>query len=240
MKIKLFTIPNIITLLNLLCGVLAIIEITIHQNLTAAFWLCILSAAFDFLDGMSARLLGQYSEIGVELDSLADVVSFGLVPSVVMYTLFNISEKTIACPFWSEYGAFIALIIVCFSALRLAKFNIDSDQKDSFIGLPTPANALFCASLGILTQMDMLSLSAEVVAITSVVMALLLILPQRMLALKFKSIAWRENRFRYIFIALSALTIIALRYYAIPTIIVLYYIVSIIGNAIEGGSTKAQ
>lgn len=238
MKIRLFTIPNIITLLNLLCGCLAIIEITIYQNLTAAFWLVIASSIFDFLDGMAARLLGQYSAIGVELDSLSDMVSFGLTPSIAMFTLFNLAEKSISNPMWIEYGGYIAFIIVCFSALRLAKFNVDSEQQSVFIGLPTPANALFCVSLGALHQLGLISFSGEVIALIAVVMALMLILPIPMLALKFKSLSWRENRIRYIFIALSAATIIVLKYFAVPTIILLYYIVSIIGQAIEGDSKK--
>lgn len=240
MKIRLFTIPNVITLLNLLCGSLAIIEITLHQNFTAAFWLVVASSIFDFLDGMMARLLGQYSAIGVELDSLSDVVSFGLTPSIMMFTLFNISQKSIANPLWVEYGGYIAFIIVCFSALRLAKFNVDSEQKDSFIGLPTPANALLCLSLGAVHHLGLFAFSGEAVVAISVVMALLLIVPLPMMALKFKSLAWRENRIRYIFIALSALSIFVLNYFAVTTIILLYFIVSIIGPAIDGDSKKVS
>lgn len=216
-----------------MCGVIATIEITQHGNLNAAFWLVIIAAAFDFLDGMTARLLGQYSAIGAELDSLADMVSFGLVPSLVMFSLFEMGDKAIACPEWAIYGGYTTFIIVAFSALRLAKFNIDTEQKTSFIGMPTPANALFCMSLGILSQCGMLALSGEAVVAISIVMALLLILPIKMIALKFKSLAWRENRLRYILIALSIAAIATLKLFAIPAIIVIYIAVSTLGAAID-------
>ncbi|MFI3280771.1 MAG: CDP-diacylglycerol--serine O-phosphatidyltransferase [Rikenellaceae bacterium] len=230
MKIRLFTIPNMLTLSNLLCGSIALIEVLLHQNFVAAFILIVAAAAFDFLDGLTARLLGQYSEIGRELDSLADVVSFGLVPAVVMYSLFNLAEKSFDHPLWIEWGAYIPLIIVCFSALRLARFNIDAEQQTSFIGLPTPANALFCLSLGLLTGCGKLELSAEVVATISIVMATLLIVPIRLFALKFSSFSWRENRVRYIFLVVSAVTLVLLRVFAIPVIIAIYILASVINN----------
>lgn len=233
MKIRLFTIPNIITLLNLMCGAIATVEITQHGNLNAAFWLVIIAAAFDFLDGMTARLFSQYSAIGAELDSLADMISFGLVPSLAMFSLFEMGDKAIACPEWVIYGGYTTFIIAAFSALRLAKFNIDTEQKTSFTGMPTPANALFCMSLGMLTERGMLALSAETVAVVSVVMALLLILPIKMIALKFKSLKWRENRLRYILIGLSIASIATLKLFAIPAIIVIYIAVSTVGAAID-------
>ncbi|MFR9504028.1 MAG: CDP-diacylglycerol--serine O-phosphatidyltransferase [Rikenellaceae bacterium] len=230
MKIKLFTIPNILTLSNLFCGSVALIEVFLYQNFFAAFMLILLSATFDFLDGMSARLLGQYSAIGRELDSLADVVSFGLAPAMVMFTLFNLAERSIENPIWGKYGAFIPLLIVCFSALRLAKFNVDAEQESSFIGLPTPANALFCFSLAVLVEGGRIVVSAEVIALISVVMALLLIAPLKFFALKFKNLSWRDNRVRYIFLLLVVVIVALLREFAIPAIIVLYIVMSAAGN----------
>ncbi len=230
MKIKLFTIPNILTLLNLLCGTVALIEIFLYQNLEAAFILIVAAATFDFLDGMAARLLGQYSEIGRELDSLSDVVSFGLVPSMLMFSLFNLAEKSINNPIWGKWGAVITFSIVCCSALRLAKFNVDTDQESSFVGLPTPANALFCLSLGVLFQSGQLTLSAEWIALISLCMALLLIAPIKFFALKFKSLSWRENRVRYIFLLLSGAALLLLRMYGIPAVVAIYVVISLLIN----------
>ncbi len=230
MKIRLFTIPNILTLSNLVCGSVALIEIFVYQNFVSAFILIVVAAAFDFLDGLAARLLGQYSELGRELDSLADVVSFGLVPSMTMFSLFNLADKYFSDPIWGKYGSVITLLIVCFSALRLAKFNVDTEQNDSFIGLPTPANALFCLSIGVLIDSGKLSLNAEWIAIISLVMALLLIAPLKLFALKFQSFAWKKNRVRYIFLILALLSLVTLREFAIPIIIAIYILISCIAN----------
>ncbi len=234
MKIKLFTVPNILTLSNLFCGSVALIEIFLYQNFFAASMLILASATFDFLDGLAARLLGAYSEVGRELDSLADVVSFGLVPSMFLFTLFNMAEKHIDNPVWGKWGAVIPLLMVCFSALRLAKFNVDESQESCFEGLPTPANALFCMSLGMLMVSGKITLSGEAIAAISAIMAYLLISPMRFFALKFRSLAWRENRVRYIFLLLSAAAILFMRDYALPTIVAIYILVSAVSNIIEG------
>ncbi|MFI3285636.1 MAG: CDP-diacylglycerol--serine O-phosphatidyltransferase [Rikenellaceae bacterium] len=233
MKIKLFTIPNILTLSNLVCGAIALIEILLYQNFSAAFILIIAAATFDFLDGMMARLLGQYSEIGRELDSLSDMVSFGVVPSILMFSLFNGAEKSLCSPMWCEYGAYITLSILCCSALRLARFNVDSEQKSVFIGLPTPANALFCLSLGLLVESGKLIISAEWIALISLCMALLLIAPLRLFALKFENFAWANNKIRYTFALIAATTLLLLREFSIPIIIVIYILMSVIGNILN-------
>ncbi len=238
MKVRLFTIPNILTLSNLFCGSMALIEILLNQDFTAAFILIILSAFFDFCDGLAARTLSQYSPIGVELDSLADMVSFGLVPAVAMFSLFNLSPKSLESELWIEWGAYITIIIACFSALRLAKFNIDQDQKSSFIGLPTPANAIFCLSLAWLMQGEKISMCGEAVVLISVVMAVMLIVPMRMLALKFSSLSWRENRVRFIFLIASAGCVVALREFAPPVIIALYIVISAIDGLLSRRATK--
>ncbi len=230
MKIKLFTIPNMLTLANLLCGSVALIELLVYQNFVAAFILIAAAATFDFLDGAMARLLNQYSAIGVELDSLADVVSFGLVPSVAMFCLFDICQSWIDAPLWGQTGGYSAFLIVCFSALRLAKFNVSVDQKEAFIGLPTPANALFCLSVAALAASGKISLSAEVVVLISVVMAILLIVPLRLFALKFRSLGWRENRVRYIFLIVSAVALIFLREFSVPVVIAIYVLLSVVEN----------
>jgi len=132
-------IPNTITSLNLLCGSAGVIAV-FYGRPDLALWLMLSAAVFDFCDGLAARLLHAYSDIGKELDSLADDISFGLLPSVL---LFNTMARLRGLDFWS----FIPLLIAAFSALRLARFNLDSRQTDGFIGLPTPACAIICASL---------------------------------------------------------------------------------------------
>ncbi len=230
MKIRLFTIPNLLTLSNLTCGSIALIEILLNQSFVSAAILIIAAATFDFLDGMAARLLGQYSAIGLQLDSLADMVSFGVVPSMVMFSLFNLSEKSIDSTLWAEWGAYIPLVIGCFSALRLAKFNVDTEQSSSFVGLPTPANALFCLSIGALVECGKLTLNAECIALISVVMAILLIAPIKLFSLKFKSLAWSESRVQYIFLILAVATLVIFREFAVPVIIALYILISLIEN----------
>lgn len=228
MRIRLFTLPNILTLSNLICGSLAVLKITQENDYKWAFILIVASSCFDFLDGMAARLTGQYSNIGKELDSLADMVSFGVAPSVLMLSLCRGSQFMISNPLWMEYGAYLTLIIVAFSALRLAKFNVDESQKSSFEGLPTPANALFCMSLGLLYQLGKIELSSEVIIAVSVVMALFLIAPLRMFSFKFSNLSWADNKVRYIFVLLAVVLGVCLKLYAIPAIIVAYILFSIV------------
>ncbi len=217
-----------------MCGSLAIIQITMYNSFSVAFWLIIAAACFDFLDGFAARLTGQYSAVGVELDSLADMISFGLVPSIAMFTLFNQSTKIIDCAEWSSMGGYICFLIVAFSALRLARFNIDDSQKDSFVGLPTPANALFCMAICRIVEIsESFSMSAELIALVSVVMAFLLISPIRMFSLKFHNFGWNDNKLRFCFIVLSLILIVLLKFLAVPAIIGFYITISIITNAIN-------
>ncbi|OZA56958.1 MAG: CDP-diacylglycerol--serine O-phosphatidyltransferase, partial [Sphingobacteriales bacterium 39-40-5] len=135
-------IPNSVTCLNLFSGCLGIV-FAFQGNLIWASYAIVIAAVFDFFDGMLARLLKAYSDIGKELDSLADMVSFGVLPSVIIYQLFALSPQI---DFGADWLSFSAFIIAVFSALRLAKFNIDTRQSENFIGLPTPANALLIAS----------------------------------------------------------------------------------------------
>lgn len=234
MNIRLFTIPNMLTLGNLVCGASATVALLVAGNYTLAFWLVVVAAVFDFFDGFTARLLGCSSPIGVELDSLADMVSFGLVPSVAMFSLVG----SVASCGWipADYAVvaqYLTFIIVAFSALRLAKFNIDDTQHTEFCGLPTPANGMFCLSLAMLVSAGEFSLSKEVVLIISVVMAYLLISPIRMFALKFKGFGWRGNELRYTFIALSIVLLVAFTKYAVPAIIVIYIAISTLRWAVQ-------
>ena len=223
-----------LTLGNLVCGAAATVALLVHSDFELAFWLVVISALFDFLDGFAARLLHSSSAIGVELDSLADMVSFGLVPSVAMFTLYGqmpqLSAMSVDLASWLQYATFI---IVAFSALRLAKFNVDTTQSTEFCGLPTPANGLFCLSLAMLAVSGNVALTKEIVLIISVAMAYLLISPIRMFALKFKGFGWHGNEIRYLFIALCAVLVVLLRFYSVLAIILLYIVISTIRWAIN-------
>lgn len=227
MKIRLFTLPNMLTLGNLVAGVLALIVTLTEHDYMMALWLIIIAAVFDFFDGFAARLLKQQSPLGVQLDSLADDVTFGVVPAVVMYDLYAHSSSLFALDAtMMHYLGYVTLIIAAFSVLRLAKFNIDTTQSAEFSGLPTPANALMLLSLAALEQQGSVVLSQEHILVISVATALLLIIPIRMFALKFKGFGWRGNELRYSFILVSLLLIIFLTTYSILAIIVLYIVVS--------------
>lgn len=227
MKIKLITIPNLLTLANLLCGCMAAVAALVWEDLAAAFWLIVAAAGFDFFDGFAARLLRQSSPIGVELDSLADDISFGFAPAAVLFTLYAGAPAAFG---WSEgifvFGRYALFILAAFSALRLARFNIDASQQSEFKGLPVPACALFCASLGAIAASGGPVLFKELLFAVAAVMSWLLVSPIRMFALKFHGFGWRGNELRYSFLAVSALLAGFLRFESIPVIILLYIAVS--------------
>ena len=227
MKIRLFTVPNMLTLANLLAGCAAIIFTLQYHAYETAFWLIIAAAIFDFLDGFAARLLKQTSPLGVQLDSLADDVTFGLAPAIVMYDLYinsisyyGLDPEVMG---WLKWGV---LIIAAFSVLRLAKFNIDTTQSAEFEGLPTPANALMLMSLAVLSEAGKVTLHQESILLISLAAALLLISPIRMFALKFKSFGIKGNELRYGFIVAALALIILVPAYSLLAIIVLYIALS--------------
>ena len=185
MKIRFFTIPNLLTLSNLLCGTFAALSALVYDNLEWAFWFVVLAAVFDFFDGFAARLLHQSSPIGVQLDSLADMISFGFVPAAVVYTMTTRSMGE-GVTLLRYAFAFICFAMAAFSALRLAKFNIDETQHEEFCGLPTPANALFFTSLGLISAHTGFDFGGPVLICIVPAMAWLLISPVRMFSLKFR------------------------------------------------------
>jgi CDP-diacylglycerol--serine O-phosphatidyltransferase len=222
-------IPNAITCLNLLSGCIGLVYAFDNQLITAGYFILI-SALFDFFDGMLARLLKAYSEIGKELDSLADMVSFGVLPSVMVYQLFRIAAPEQA------YLPFFAFLIAIFSALRLAKFNIDTRQTENFIGLPTPANALFILSLPHIVSSETLAeyiLNPVILAIITLVMSLLLVAELPLFSLKFKNLKFSANLFRFILLGLSVILLIILKFAAIPLVILSYLILSFIQNSLQ-------
>ena len=226
-------IPNFITLMNLLSGVFSIYLGMVGEiKLSAA--MIFIAAIFDFFDGFLARILNAKSEIGVQLDSLADMISFGVAPAFVLFHTYLMPEVGLS---EDNYLPFIAFMIPLFSALRLAKFNIDENQTSSFIGMPTPAVALLLASFPILILVCLtenkglyydLVTNPFVLAGIAVVSSLLMVSPLPMFAMKFSSISWAENQTRYIFIILSVFLLILLKLAAIPLIILMYVLLSVV------------
>lgn len=228
MKIKLFTIPNLLTLSNLLCGSFAAVSALKFGNLEWAFWFMAMAAVFDFFDGFVARLLNCPSPIGVQLDSLADMISFGFAPAAVLFTLYGrMSSGWIPDTEWIGYAVF--LFTAC-AALRLAVFNIDQTQRDEFLGLPSPAAALFCASLGWISEHYGIGFSREAVLVVGVGMGVMMLAAVRMFALKFHGFGWRGNELRYLFMALSALSLLCFHGVAVPFVILLYIVISLLRN----------
>ena len=192
-------IPNTITSLNLLSGCFATI-FALQGNFTTAFLCIIAGAVCDFCDGLAARALKAYSPMGKELDSLADMVTFGVAPAMIMYR-FQAE---------ANFLVYLPLLIAVFSGLRLAKFNIDTRQSENFIGLATPSCALICGSLIYASEIypslhDFLTAESYIVPMLSLVLCYLLVCEIPMFSFKFKSLKWEENKSRFIFLALSAI-----------------------------------
>jgi CDP-diacylglycerol--serine O-phosphatidyltransferase len=299
-------IPNLFTLGNLFCGCLGIIY-AFNNRFDAAFYMVLLAAFLDFFDGFFARLLKVSGELGKQLDSLADAISFGVLPAIVMFLFLNfmIDLNGITCSadnsIWSHGElldqpkiptnclftfdpnnyhplSFVALIIAVFSIFRLAKFNIDTRQSHGFIGLPTPANALFFCSYVFLffyaigethlnfyfhppvegltiypplsaipDPMDFLYVSTVfhhsnllkfiyhpiLISSLCVLFSFLLVSPLPLFALKFKNFGWKDNKIRYIFIVLSLSLLIVFHVIAVPFIVLLYILISILNNILK-------
>lgn len=217
MNIVTKSIPNTITILNLLSGCVGVVA-ALNGDLVTAFHCLIASLVFDFCDGFAARLLKAYSPMGKELDSLADMVSFGVMPACITYAL------------GLEWFGFV---IAVFSALRLAKFNVDTRQTEEFIGLATPANAIFFGAIGYLTQMDggsylMTLLDGNVLCVLVVLFSILLVSEIPMFSLKFKSYSFSKNKMVYLFLLFSLVSLVIFKVYAILFIVVAYILLSII------------
>jgi CDP-diacylglycerol--serine O-phosphatidyltransferase len=253
-------IPNAITCCNLLCGCLAIVQ-AFEGNLVYSAYLVGLAAIFDFFDGFAARMLKVSSPIGKDLDSLADMVTFGVVPGIVMFKLLQINEFSYENAVYSfqfirgiEYLAFT---IPIFSAIRLAKFNNDIRQSDSFIGVPTPANAILIGSLTLIILpfikkqfynlsnqsnenfidvttpgelVDRLFFIHCMLLFITLIFSFLLVSELPLFALKFKHFKWKDNEIRFVFLGLSLVMLVALQFIGIPLIIILYILMSVISN----------
>ena len=215
--------PNFLTCCNLLCGCFGIVFVLEGRDLPAAYFVW-LAGVFDFFDGFAARMLKVSSSIGKELDSLADVISFGLLPSLVMYKLISSSSDSQILPY-------VAFIIAIFSALRLAIFNVDETQRDSFRGLNTPANTIFITSLPLLYEdVGRWLYQPPVLVGITLLFSFLLVSRIEFFAFKFKSFRWEDNQMRFTFLIVSVLLLIILQFTAIPIIIILYIVLSLLNN----------
>ncbi len=224
-------IPNTLTCGNLVSGCIAVGN-AFFGLYDWAFLFIVIGAVFDFFDGMSARLLGVSSPIGKELDSLADCVTFGVAPSAMVFTLLS----TMDVPHFLQPIGFLlpywAFLIAAFSALRLAKFNLDERQTTSFIGLPTPANALFWASLIVGAENFVVNLPLAVLFVMAMVVVSsgLLVAELPMFSLKFKHWGWKGNEVRYSFLGVCVLLLATLRLTGFAAIVVVYVAYAVYGN----------
>ena len=236
-------IPNTITLLNLLAGLLALIH-AFNGNYNEAFSLVCLGIFFDFWDGFFARIWKVQSPIGLQLDSLADMVTSGVVPGLVMYKMlgdiqenqyqYNLTEDT----YYMGVVPYLGFLITLDYCYRLAKFNVDTRQTDSFIGLPTPANALLIMSIPMIQfhsefewLVDFLSNPYVLVGITAL-SAYLLNAEIPLFSLKVKSFSWEKYKMQVVFLIISVILIALLEFIAIPIIILLYVLLSVVNNTI--------
>ena len=222
-------LPNAVTCLNLLFGCLALTEI-FAGRLENGAWFVAAAALADFADGLLARALRVSSAIGKDLDSLADMVSFGVVPGAMLFKLLAAGESPAAS--WLHYLPYAAFLVTIFSALRLAKFNNDTRQTTSFIGLPTPACTLVVASLPLILAYDRFGLKAVILnpwLLLGLTMLLsgLLVAELPLFALKFKTLRWADNRRRFIFLLLAAGLLLGLQAAAVPLLVLLYVLLSV-------------
>lgn len=226
-------IPNAITLLNLFCGVAAIIAI-LDQHYIPAFWFLFAAGLFDFADGLVARWLKVSSEHGKELDSLADMVSFGVVPGVIYYVFLATrggnADLIGAASF--QWAAAPALLVTLFSALRLAKFNLDTRQTDDFLGLATPSSTLYAVGLMLIHATDAFGwgqavASPWVVYPSVLIMSALLVSEIPMFSFKLKGLQWAGNEIRLLFLIIAIFLLLILQQAAFPFIVISYLILNI-------------
>lgn len=231
-------LPNTLTLLNLLCGVIAVLFAAINQLEVAAYFV-FGGIFFDYFDGFTARLLKVQGELGKQLDSLADVITSGVVPGIVMFQLIRQSLGQWTEPIWFtsvdklNWLPFLGLIIPLASAYRLANFNIDTRQTSSFIGLPTPALSIFVLSLPLIMAqessplIDYMFKNPTTLILITLIGSYLLNAELPMFALKFKTYQLKENLIKYFFLMLSLLLLVGFHYTAIPLILILYIALSV-------------
>jgi CDP-diacylglycerol--serine O-phosphatidyltransferase len=226
-------LPNLMTLANLFCGCMAIVHI-FNAKLEMAGAFVAIAAVLDFLDGFAARLFNAGSALGKQLDSLADMVTFGVVPGMTLYTIYFMgSTMRDMDSLWLQAGQYFMFSVTLFSCLRLAKFNIDERQSNYFIGVPTPANTLMVMAFPFILSNDRFGLSPLIyhplfLAALAGISSLLMVAEIPLLSLKFRSIGWKENKGIYLLLVLSLAAIWIFGFAAAPLIYVFYLILSII------------
>ena len=237
-------IPNIITLLNLFCGCIALV-FAFQQEFELAFYFVCLGIFFDFFDGFFARLFKVSSPLGLQLDSLADMITSGVVPGVIMFQMLLKSfgeEKIISVSSWDNSVMilpFLGFIVTLGACYRLANFNIDTRQTDSFIGLPTPANALFILSLPLVLlnpNLEFITNSLQnhwVLIAISIVSAYVMNAEIPLFSLKVKDFTFKKNALQILFLASSVLLLLVFRYLGIPMVIIFYILLSVVNNMIN-------
>ena len=230
-------IPNAVTMLNLVCGCIAINyvfpDVLGYDNWVYASYFILAAAVFDFFDGLVARALHVHSELGKQLDSLADVVSFGVAPSFLLMKMLEKADQWSLMPFSSSLTKYVALLVAVFSAIRLARFNLDTRQSHHFIGLPVPANAMLISSLPLIIEFgngryDFIMLSPWFLFPLIFVSSYLLVSPLPLIALKFKNYSLTDNKPRYLLIAVAAVCLILFGFFAIPLTIAAYILLSVL------------
>lgn len=238
-------IPNFITLLNLLSGCIAVL-CAVSSNFFMAAMFVFAGILFDFMDGMMARLLDVKSNLGLQLDSLADLVTSGLVPGIVMFKLLSIAlgnNQALAAESWNQtlhsqginvhFLAFIGFLITLSSAYRLAKFNLDEDQQTYFKGLPTPANTIFIISLPLILEFQSSTLFHNIILNPWFLVGMTLLSSYllnsgiKLFALKFSDWSFSTNMVRYLFIVATLILILIFKFVAIPIVIFLYILLSL-------------
>lgn len=223
-------IPNILTLGNLLAGCFGLYFV-MQSKLEYAAYMIFISLVCDFLDGFLARILNAYSEIGKELDSLADMVSFGILPSFILLNLVELScGNQCTTGLFGFYKPFLVFSLALMSAYRLAKFNVDSRQTDQFIGIPTPANGLFIASLPLILhyqpEYSSYIMNFKGILVYSILMSYLLVSELPLMAFKFKTWDWKSNQIKFIFLIYCIAALVMFKFAAFPIMVTSYILLS--------------
>ena len=223
-------IPNLLTLGNLLAGCIGL-WFVMQGDLVSASYCIFISLVCDFFDGFLARALQAYSDLGKELDSLADMVSFGVLPAFILFSLVEQScGSQCTVGIFGFYKPFMVFVLALMSAYRLAKFNIDTRQSDQFIGVPTPANGLLIASLPLILrfqpEFSPYILHFHGLLIYAVLMSYLLVCELPLLAFKFKTWDWKSNQVKFIFLIFCIAALVMLKFASIPVLVIAYILLS--------------
>jgi CDP-diacylglycerol---serine O-phosphatidyltransferase len=229
-------IPNIFTCLNLLCGCIAIVSV-FHGNVIMLASMIFLASMFDFMDGLTARSLNAYSDMGKQLDSLADMVTFGVVPGMILFNMMVNRDAAEVNSILFGVFKYFPFIVTVFAAFRLAKFNLDQRQASTFSGLPSPAMGILVTSFPLIIKYDHWNLAHFLsnpffIISVSIILSVLMVSKIKLFALKFRTLKWNDNKIQFIFLILSVLLFSLFLFTAIPMIIFLYIVLSVINNSV--------